>query len=178
MAAHQALWADILRDLATAESHVGTACDRARSLREAAALPDDVRIDREYMIGTMLHHAYSGIESALERLIRAVDGDLPNASSTFHADLIRRAATPIDGLRPAIIAKETAEDLHRLRRFRHAFRHIYEGYEYARAAENVAVAERSLPRFTAEVTAFARSIGMVDDPGGDAVTAAPPPDGR
>jgi hypothetical protein len=93
----------------------------------------DVRLDREIAVGQMLHNCYGAIESALERLIAAVDGTLPTGSA-YYADLLRRAATPVPGVRPAMIGGELAADLDRLRRFRHAFRHAYGDYDYARAA--------------------------------------------
>jgi hypothetical protein len=128
-------------------------------------MPGDVRIDREYAIGAMLHNAYGAMESALERLIQAVDGDLPSGAA-YHAELVRRAARAVNGVRPAIISRTTATELQRLRAFRHAFRHAYDGYDYARAAENVPLAERVTGRFRDEITRFATTIGL-HDPGDD-----------
>jgi hypothetical protein len=160
MAAKPALWADIQRDLQVARNHVAKAAVRARMLgRRGKSLPDDVRIDREYAIAVMLHHAYGAMEGALERLIRAVDGDLPTGVS-YHAEIIRRAATPIEGVRSAIITRSTASGLHRLRSFRHAFRHTYYDYDHARAAENVPLAVQVARSFRAELSAFAKAIKL------------------
>lgn len=89
MAANRALWADVLRDLDAARTNVRTALARADTLRTDAGLPEDVRIDREYAIGLMLHNGYGAMESALERLIQAIDGSLP-AGSSYHTDGHRR----------------------------------------------------------------------------------------
>ena len=91
----------------------------------------------------MLHNCYSAVERALERLIVAFDGGLPSGRN-YHADLIERAAAPLVGVRPAVVSRRLAADLHRLRQFRHAFRNAYGDYDYTRAAENVPIAERAM----------------------------------
>lgn len=155
MAAAPALWADLQRHLAAAEKNAAEAVARAASLRQND-LSAEVRRDREMAIGTMLHHCYGAVEAALERLILALDGDLP-AGSLYRVELVRRAAAPVSGVRTAVISAETAADLQRLHAFRHAFRHAY-----ARAAENVPLAEQVLRRFGAELGAFADAAELRD----------------
>ncbi len=164
MAANPALWADILRDLGAALTNVRDLAERARSLEErGAAMPADIRLDREIAIGSMLHNCYGAMESALERLVTSVDGSLPTGRS-YHAEPIRRAAAPVPGVRPAMISSRLAADLQRLRQFRHTFRNAYGGYDYARAAENVPIATRAAEEFEAEVSAFAAAIGLIETP--------------
>ena len=98
------------------------------------------------------------MESVLERIIRAVDGTLPT-SPNYHSDLIRRAQTAIEGTRPALISTNTARGLQKLRAFRHVFRHAYDGYDYDRAAENVSVAETTVPAFCNDIRDFGQSMG-------------------
>ncbi|WP_448204417.1 ribonuclease toxin HepT-like protein [Azospirillum sp. sgz302134] len=164
MAANPALWADVQRDLDAARTNVRTAAARAETLLAGdplpEPLPDDVRMDREYAIGLMLHNGYGAMESALERLVQAVDGALPMGAA-YHAELIRRAAAPIEGLRPAMLSPTTAARLQKLRGFRHALRHAYDGYDFARAAENVPIAVEAEAGFRADVTAFARAMGIL-----------------
>lgn len=162
MAVTPALWADVRRDLDAARGNAASAAVRADTLADPAmapALTQDARIDREYAIGLMLHNAYGAMESALERLIRSVDGDLPVGGS-FHSEIIRRATTPIDGVRPAIIGARTAAQLQKLRGFRHALRHAYDTYDYGRAAENVPVAVEAERALRADVEAFAATMGI------------------
>ena len=153
-----ALWADITRDLDAATRYAETAVRRAASLKaHPEDMDDDVREDREAAIGLLLHNCYGAMESALERIIQAMDGTLP-ASSSYHADLIRRAQTAIEGVRPAIISTSTARGLQKLRAFRHVFRHAYDGYDYDRAAENVPTAEVTVPSFCKDIREFGQAI--------------------
>jgi hypothetical protein len=162
MAANPALWADILRDIEAARSNADGLAARASSLDEhGSQIAADVRLDREIAVGSMLHNCYGAMENALERLIDAVDGSRPTGAG-YHAELIRRAAMPIPSIRPAIISAHLAAELHKLRSSRHAFRHAYGECDYARAAENVAIALCAVPAFDAGIRAFAISIGIVD----------------
>ncbi|WP_448190192.1 ribonuclease toxin HepT-like protein [Azospirillum sp. sgz301742] len=161
MALTPALWADVRRDLDAARANVENAAARAETLRDAA-MPSDARLDREYAVGLMLHNGYGAMESALERLIRAIDGDLP-AGASFHAEIIRRAAYPVAGVRPAMIGAQTAARLQKLRSFRHALRHAYDDFDYSRAAENVPVAVEAERAFRADIEAFTAALGNAPD---------------
>jgi hypothetical protein len=129
-------------------------------MERGAEMAVDVRYDREIAIGSMLHNCFGAMESALERLVLAIDGGLPTGSD-FHAELIRRASTPIDGLRPAMISPSLAADLQQLRRFRHAFRRAYGDFDYARAGGNVPIASRAVTDLSAQLTEFAEAVGLV-----------------
>lgn len=160
MAANPALWADVQRDLEAMRKNAADLLMRAEALEEHGTdLPPDLRLDREIAIGAMLHNCFGAMESALERLIGAVDGSLPTGHN-YHAGLIQRAAVPIPEVRPAIISLTLAADLQQLRQYRHAFRHAYGDYDYARAAENVQVVARAVPAFTAELEAFMQDVGL------------------
>ncbi|UEM06802.1 hypothetical protein JL101_030385 (plasmid) [Skermanella rosea] len=154
-----ALWADIGRDLDAATRYAESAARRAASLEsDSGDMDEDIREDREAAIGLLLHNCYGALESALERIIRAIDGALPNSSS-FHSDLIRRAQVPVQGVRPAVISPETGRGLQKLRAFRHVFRHAYDGYDYSRAAENVSIAAATVPAFRQDVRDFEQAMG-------------------
>jgi hypothetical protein len=86
-----------------------------------------------------------------------VDGALPTSPS-YHFDLIRRAQVAIEGIRPALISTSTAQGLQKLRAFRHVFRHAYDGYDYDRAAENVSIAEKTVPAFCKEIRDFGQAM--------------------
>ena len=154
MAANPALWADVRRDLEVARKNAADLLARAEALeRGDTALPPDLRLDREIAIGAMLHNCFGAMESALERLVEAVDGSLPTGRN-YHLELIRRAAAPVPEVRPAIISAALAADLQQLRQYRHAFRHAYGDYDYKRAAGNVPVAARAVPALASEIRAF------------------------
>lgn len=71
-----------------------------------------------------LHHAYSAIESILQRTARAIDGDLP-AGADWHQSLLHVMGLDIEGIRPAVLSRESVAALRELLAFRHFFRHAY-----------------------------------------------------
>jgi hypothetical protein len=161
MAANPALWADVQRDLEVGRKNAVDLQARAEALeKHGAELPADLRRDREIAIGAMRHNCFGALESALERLIEAIDGGLPTGRND-HVDPIRRAAAPVPDVRPAIVSPAVAADLQQLRQYRHAFRHAYGDYDYARAAENVPIVARALPAFTSDVETFARAVALI-----------------
>jgi hypothetical protein len=152
------LWADVARDLDAATRFAKSAVQRAASLEDHSEdMDDDIREDRQAAIGLLLHNCYGAMESALERIILAVDGTLPT-SPNYHSDLIRRARMAIEGTRPVMISADTASGLQKLRAFRHVFRHAYDGYDYDRAAENVAIAESTAPSFCKDIQEFRQAM--------------------
>jgi hypothetical protein len=155
MAKNSGLWIDISRDLVAAETHCAHAMSRANSLVERAnEMPDDIRDDREIAVGSHIESCYTAIEAAIERIVISTDGATPAQGGRYHQDLIERAATENPGVRPAMISRPVANDLHDLRRFRHAKRRSY----ISRAQPNVAIAARAVPALRAEITAFAEQM--------------------
>lgn len=75
-------------------------------------------------IAGSLHSIYTGYESIIERIVRALDGETP-LGKDYHLKLLRRAITEIPHCRPSIITRETFIILDELRTYRHKFRHIY-----------------------------------------------------
>ncbi|HEY6461869.1 MAG TPA: hypothetical protein VIY73_17005 [Polyangiaceae bacterium] len=97
---------------------------------------------------------YSAAEAMLERIVRAIDGDVP-AGPTWHAELLRAASVAIDELRPAIVSREAAGELRELLKFRHFARHGYDrDPEPARMAEHAARVERAHGALGASLDAF------------------------
>ncbi len=149
-------WTDVVADLDMAQRQ------SERAFAGAALLDARSGLDREaheLAIGKHLHDAYCAAERALERVVDMVDGSLPVGRS-YHRDLLRRAARPVEGLRPAIIGAETEVALEALLGFRHVFRHVYEEFDYGKAAPNLALAATAIPRLRAEITAFAATLGL------------------
>lgn len=75
-------------------------------------------------IAAILQSIYNGYERVLEMLIKAIDGDLP-AARDYHSAILRRAVSPIAGIRPSIINQTTFDILDDIRKYRHVFRKVY-----------------------------------------------------
>lgn len=71
-----------------------------------------------------LHNYYTAAEKALERIVRVVDGVVPEGEF-WHRELLNQAARSAHDLRPAILDQQVAGELDRLRSFRHFIRHGY-----------------------------------------------------
>ena len=74
-------------------------------------------------MGYQIHNLYGAFEQLFEEVARFFENQIDEAR--YHADMIRRMQLEIEGIRPALLAAETASDLDELRRFRHLFRHAY-----------------------------------------------------
>ena len=160
MAGGLAIWIDVARDLEVAAGHAEDAARRAKRFEDSN--PVDLEVaptDRELAVAVLLHHCYGALENVLERLLRVIDGVTPSGHLS-HAALIEAAATPRPDVRPAILSPQTATRMHRLRAFRHAFRHAYGQYDYLLAAENVDIAVELVASFRREITAFAEARGI------------------
>lgn len=97
--------------------------ERIEQLRELDPGPASDPGDKA-LAAWALHHVYSAIEAILERVMRTVEGDLP-AGPEYHRALLDSAALELDGIRPALLSRQTVEQLHELRSFRHFVRHAY-----------------------------------------------------
>jgi hypothetical protein len=71
-----------------------------------------------------LHHAYCAVESILVRVARQLEGAIPEGAD-WHQALLHAAGLDIDGVRPALLSRQSVESLRRLLGFRHFFRHGY-----------------------------------------------------
>lgn len=82
--------------------------------------------DARYHFAWAAHHAYSALESILERTARTLEGGLPDATD-WHRELLTGAFLDLVGVRPPILSAEVSAAMHDLRGFRHFVRHAYEG---------------------------------------------------
>lgn len=71
-----------------------------------------------------LHHYYTAFETMISRVLRALEGDLPEGPD-WHAALLDDASEPLDPIRPRLISPARLSDLGELRRFRHFLRNAY-----------------------------------------------------
>lgn len=68
---------------------------------------------------------YTGMETSLTRLIKYIDGDVPEGAD-WHKRLLDIAASENPGVRGPIISRHSLKFFDRLRAFRHKLRHVYE----------------------------------------------------
>lgn len=108
-----------------------------------------------------LHHAYGAIERILERIARIIDGDLPMGPD-WHPALLHTMSLKIDGVRPAVLSRESVAGLRQLLSFRHFFRHAYTvEFDPVRLADLRRVLVETAPQLDAELTAFDTFLAQV-----------------
>lgn len=116
---HAALCADITRDL---ESWTRLRAELPWVLMGEGAR-DSART-RAAFLATTLHHAYGAVETALVRIARVIDEDVPTGPS-WHRELLARMARPFGDTRSAVLSEASHRLLGKLLTFRHFFRHAY-----------------------------------------------------
>ena len=126
--------ADIARDWDAVEAQ----CARAQDVDAAASAPNAA------YVAVALDHAYQAFESLLVRVERMLD--LPaRTGERWHAEILRDACLPIDGLRPALVPQEAQRAWQHILAFRHFFRHAYRvELEPAKLATNAAHLEAAI----------------------------------
>lgn len=102
----------------------------------------------------VLHHAYGAIEGILGRIAPGVDGDLPSGPD-WHQALLHGMGLEIEGVRPAVLSRESVAGLREVLSFRHFFRHAYAvELNPAQLADLRRVLSHAAPGLSAELTAF------------------------
>jgi len=76
------------------------------------------------VVAVAAHHFYGAAQSIFERVARAFEG-LPERSDRWHQELLERMALRLEGVRPAVLRRETVGALAPVLGFRHFFRHAY-----------------------------------------------------
>lgn len=77
------------------------------------------------MVAVALHGWYTALETALERIARAIDQRVPTGE-TWHRDLLSQCTAEIPSVRPAVLPRAALfHDLVELLEFRRFFRHAY-----------------------------------------------------
>ncbi len=92
-------------------------------------LPHDTKHESVYLesIALKLHNFYTDCERVFTRISSEFNGGLPK-SHDRHVILLRKMTFDIEGVRPAVLTRETASLLDEYRAFRHIVRNIY-GFE-------------------------------------------------
>ena len=121
---------DIKRLAAHLKSDLATSLELANQAYEFASKVEDFSVDEKnpyiYAVAVTLQHFYTSLETAFKRVVKEMEGNLPQGES-WHRDLLEEVCLEIKGVRPELISIEIKKELDRIRRFRHVVRH---GYEY------------------------------------------------
>ncbi len=83
---------------------------------------DDIRMAES--LAYQFHNLYSAIEDLFKIVARFFENTIESASG-YHIELLNRMTLNIEGVRPALISKDTAGVVNDFRAFRHFFRHSY-----------------------------------------------------
>ena len=76
------------------------------------------------VVSYFLHVIYGHFENLFVGIARAFENQIEDQSQ-WHAELLERMTLDIEGIRPAVISKESLLYLDEMRRFRHLFRNAY-----------------------------------------------------
>lgn len=90
---------------------------------DRATLPPDDELAWA-AVGYTIHNIYCLLENYFLRIAKFFENGLD--TSSWHAELVGRMCIEIPGLRPRLFDTAFAQRLDTLRRFRHAFRNMYQ----------------------------------------------------
>ena len=82
---------------------------------------DDLYLDS---VALNLHGFYSCLERVFELIAKNIDGSIPEGEN-WHQELLRQMLTEIKQVRPAVISRDSYDDLNEYRGFRHVVRNVY-----------------------------------------------------
>ncbi len=131
-------------------------------LAPSLAAPEPDRRDLG-LVAIDLHHYYTAVETAFERVARLLDEDVPSGPDS-HRQLIDQMALEIPGLRDALIDTALRDWLQELRRFRHFFRNAYcVELDPSELGRHVAKLLANAPAFIAALDRFAAWLAAARD---------------
>lgn len=109
-----------------------------------------------------VHNYYSAVEDLLKIVATAFENNIADVSH-WHSELIDRMTLDIEGIRPRLLSADTAALLHRLRSFRHFFRHAYRvELEESEIQSNVKRVQQVDPLLRADVERFLAALSALD----------------
>ena len=76
------------------------------------------------VVAYYLHNLYCAFENIFRRIAEVFGNQIADRAG-WHADLLRRMALDVEGLRPRLLSDQAYDSLDELRRFRHLFRSAY-----------------------------------------------------
>ncbi len=107
-----------------------------------------------------VNNYYSVVEDLLRIVAAAFENNIPDVSR-WHSELIDRMALDIPGVRPPLLSTTTAARLHRLRSFRHFFRHAYRvDLDAGEVMDNVERVRDVHPHLVADLDRFLLQLGV------------------
>ncbi len=142
--------------------------DLDRILQEGAQCLQDMSERRPSSLeirgaGDIVHDYYNAIEHFFERVATELNGGLPSGADS-HAQLLRRMARGVEGVRPAVIDESLREVLHEYLRVRHLFRHGY-GFalDWARLVPLLEQMQSVAADLCAQLDDFIVTVGAISD---------------
>ncbi|MFP4409359.1 MAG: hypothetical protein ACLFPW_12640 [Spirochaetaceae bacterium] len=117
-------YATLQQELTLAMEHVQGQYEKYLDMKRRSRVtetPEEIVIAA---IGFSLHNLYNAMENYFLRISKFFENELSRDS--WHRDLVNRMALSIEGVRPALLDRETLKPFQELRAFRHVFRTIYD----------------------------------------------------
>ena len=157
IAMSDAQWIDVEEDIDAAVVHLKNALALSEIGQFGGGDLESYRDEMALMHAMQLAH--TSAESTLKRILCMLDEELP-LSDDWPQQLINRLAKAIEGdhARPALLDRETMDDLQETRTFRHHVRYSYGSFEISRAEPVLAAARRLVVSLPAQVSRFRRLI--------------------
>lgn len=97
----------------------------ATSIAELASTTEGTEAMRTLALAFQLQRFYTAVESILSRILRTIDGDVPEGADS-HVEILVAASVDVEGLRPAVLSEDATTLLRELLGFRHYARHGYD----------------------------------------------------
>lgn len=105
-----------------------------------------------------LHSLYGSYEQLFEVVAHFFENQI--GGDRYHANLLRRMATEIEGIRPALISEPIRNLLHELQGFYHFFRHAYgEELDVEKIERVLQIAIQLKKPFYQEMENFIKKLG-------------------
>jgi hypothetical protein len=124
-----------------------------RVLHRAAQMASEQPITIE-ATSFQINNYYSAVEDLCRIVAAAFENNIADLSR-WHSELIDRMTLDVAGVRPPLLSDETAQLLHRLRSFRHFFRHAYRvELDEGEVRKNLERLKEAHPRLLADVEQF------------------------
>ncbi len=147
-------WFEIDAAVATARRHFGGAVLIYQKVPDARTSDDRYLVEMAFMHAMQAGH--TSLEVALLRILEICSEDAPSGAS-WQADLIRRAASPVEK-RPVVLSNEAAQAADATRRFRSVAAEAYDEFDHTQAAKAVASAARLIDLLPSEIARFRQAI--------------------
>jgi hypothetical protein len=105
-----------------------------------------------------IHNLYNAVEDLMQLVAKAFENNVTDLSR-WHTQLLDRMKLAITGVRPALFQADTAVLLHKLRSFRHFFRHAYGiALDHTQVQENLRSARAVRPLLLRDIAAFLQAL--------------------